>query len=71
MAEPLLLVGSGACGADPQVLLAALQGAAVAGVELVDPVAAGGWRVPPQRPLALPGGALGLLWGLAMAELVP
>jgi len=71
MAEPLLLVGSGACGADPQALLAALQGAAVAGVELLDPVGAGGWRVLPQRPLALPGGALGLLWGLAVAELVP
>ena len=71
MAAPLLLVGSRACGADPQALVAALQGAAAAGVELVDPVGAGGWRVLPHRPLALPCGALGLLWGLAEAEPMP
>ena len=71
LASPLLLVASGGCGAALEPLLAALPPVAPAGLQLIDPVASGDWLWPPDGPGAVPSVSLGLLQGLALAELRP
>lgn len=69
--SPLGLVLSGACVEQREALLPALEGVASAGVLPIDPVTAGAWSAPAATALNGPTDRLGLLWGLAMAELTP
>ena len=71
LASPLGLVAAGGCGASLEPLLAALQPVAAAGLQVLDPVASGDWLLPPDWTGAVPSASLGLLRGLAMAELRP